>query len=83
MTTTTISSGPWEQTARHADVQLAATPLAPTREGVTPESARWAVAYSLLTSGGVLAVNILTGILLARSLGPTGRGEIAALLLWP
>ena len=82
MTTTTISSGPSEQTARHADVQLAAT-LAPTREGVTPESARWAVAYSLLTSGGVLAVNILTGILLARSLGPTGRGELAALLLWP
>jgi O-antigen/teichoic acid export membrane protein len=50
---------------------------------VTPEVPRGAVAYSLLTSGGVLAVNILTGVILARSLGPSGRGELAALLLWP
>ena len=83
MTTTRISTGPSEQTAHHADIELARAPLAPTPEGTTPESPRRAVVFSLLTSGGVLAVNVLTGILLARTLGPGGRGELAALLLWP
>jgi enterobacterial common antigen flippase len=31
----------------------------------------------------VLALNVGTGILTARALGPDGRGELAAILLWP
>ena len=38
---------------------------------------------SLATSAAIQGLNALTGILLARSLGPTGRGELAAVLLWP
>jgi O-antigen/teichoic acid export membrane protein len=37
----------------------------------------------LLTSGAVQGLNVLTGILLARALGPHGRGELTAVLLWP
>ena len=36
-----------------------------------------------LTTAGVQAVNVFTGILLARLLGPEARGELAAVLLWP
>lgn len=36
-------------------------------------------AASIATQG----LNVLTGILLARSLGPDGRGYLAALILWP
>lgn len=38
---------------------------------------------SLATSAGIQALNVLTGVLLARALGPHGRGELAAVLLWP
>jgi O-antigen/teichoic acid export membrane protein len=38
---------------------------------------------SLGTSAAIQGLNALTGILLARSLGPVGRGELAAILLWP
>ncbi|GIP36198.1 lipopolysaccharide biosynthesis protein [Paenibacillus sp. J2TS4] len=31
----------------------------------------------------IMAVNLLTGILTARYLGPAGKGESSALLLWP
>jgi O-antigen/teichoic acid export membrane protein len=42
-----------------------------------------ALSASLLTSGAVQGLNVLTGILLARALGPQGRGELTAVLLWP
>lgn len=38
---------------------------------------------SLATSVTIQGFNTLTGILLARSLGPSGRGELATILLWP
>jgi O-antigen/teichoic acid export membrane protein len=38
---------------------------------------------SLATSAAIQCCNALTGILLARSLGPVGRGELAAVLLLP
>ena len=38
---------------------------------------------SLATSAAIQGCNALTGILLARSLGPAGRGELASILLWP
>ncbi len=38
---------------------------------------------SLLASGGMQLANIVTGVLLARMLGPAGKGVLTAILLWP
>ena len=38
---------------------------------------------TLLVNVAVLLVNVLTGIITARVLGPVGRGEQEALMLWP
>ena len=42
-----------------------------------------ATAQTMLTMIGILAINVLTGMITARTLGPDGRGEQAALILWP
>ena len=47
-----------------------------------PNAAR-AVAHSVLNRGGIVALNMATGILTARTLHPAGRGELAAMNLWP
>jgi O-antigen/teichoic acid export membrane protein len=44
---------------------------------------RGALAMSFGASTGIQLLTIVTGIVLARSLGPGGRGELAALVLWP
>jgi O-antigen/teichoic acid export membrane protein len=41
------------------------------------------VAQTFLMRVGVLAANVVTGIITARALAPTGRGEVAAIILWP
>lgn len=41
------------------------------------------LATSFMASAVIQAINILTGVLLARVLGPQARGELAAVLLWP
>ncbi len=41
------------------------------------------VAYSVLNRGGIVALNMSTGILTARTLHPAGRGELVAMNLWP
>src|SRR6266508_5481689 len=38
---------------------------------------------SLGASLAVQALNVMTGVLLARALGPAGRGELTAVMLWP
>src|SRR5712691_7326914 len=38
---------------------------------------------SFATSLAMQALGLISGTLLARLLGPTGRGELAAVLLWP
>ncbi len=38
---------------------------------------------SFAASSAIQALNVVTGILLARALGPAGRGELAAAMLWP
>src|SRR6266851_4167131 len=53
-----------------------ASPAAPSRLG-------WDGAVSLVASGLVQLLNVVSGIVIARSLGPAGRGELAAVLLWP
>jgi O-antigen/teichoic acid export membrane protein len=37
----------------------------------------------LIANGALLVLNLATGIMLARSLGPAGRGELVALTVWP
>jgi O-antigen/teichoic acid export membrane protein len=42
-----------------------------------------AVAQSIGMKLGIIALNAVTGILSARALQPAGRGELAAMILWP
>jgi O-antigen/teichoic acid export membrane protein len=44
---------------------------------------RWPLSLSFASSTGIQVLNVMTGVLLARTLGPLGRGELAAILLWP
>jgi O-antigen/teichoic acid export membrane protein len=44
---------------------------------------RRSFSLSLGTSVAIQALNVVTGILLARALGPEGRGELAVIVLWP
>jgi O-antigen/teichoic acid export membrane protein len=48
-----------------------------------PRTTLAALAVSLAVTGATLLLNLLTGVLLARKLGPAGRGELTAVLLWP
>lgn len=45
--------------------------------------ARHGLGASLSASVAILCVNLVTGVLLARSLGPVDRGVLAAAVLWP
>jgi len=42
-----------------------------------------AVGHTLIARFGVLAINLGTGLIIARKLAPRGRGEQAAMTLWP
>ncbi len=41
------------------------------------------MSWSFVTTAIIQVVNILTGLLAARLLGPEGRGELAEIMLWP
>ena len=41
------------------------------------------MAQSVINRGGIVALNMATGILTARTLHPVGRGELVAMNLWP
>ena len=41
-----------------------------------------AMLQTVLAQGGIVAVNVVTGVITARLLGPTGRGEFAAASMW-
>ena len=58
------------------------TPDLVTGEPSAPAGAR-AIGHSILNRVGILILNVSTGILTARTLHPAGRGELAAMLLWP
>lgn len=47
------------------------------------QSATAATLQTLLTRVFILAVSVATGVMTARVLGPVGRGEQAAIILWP
>lgn len=59
-----------------------AVPLTPSGT-VRPRALRHAVAGSVASGLGGQFGLLISGILLARGLGPTGRGVLALLLLWP
>jgi O-antigen/teichoic acid export membrane protein len=42
-----------------------------------------AATSSLVATALIQVLNVVTGIILARTLGPSGRGELAAVILWP
>ena len=66
------------QVAPAATVKAAAVP-----ETLSDDAGTRAVGHSILNRGGILLLNVSTGILTARCLHPAGRGELAAMLLWP
>ncbi len=41
------------------------------------------ISVSFAATGAIQVVNIATGLLAARLLLPEGRGELAAIMLWP
>jgi O-antigen/teichoic acid export membrane protein len=49
----------------------------------TPLSAAGAVLQSIGAKLLVVGINVVTGIITARKLQPAGRGELAAMILWP
>lgn len=42
-----------------------------------------AIIYTLIGRVGVVVINTATGIIMARTLGPAGRGAASAIQLWP
>ena len=48
-----------------------------------PRRGKKALGQSFAASALIQAVNIATGVILARKLGPSSRGELAAIILWP
>ena len=57
--------------------------LARVQQLLTSRSSSASVIQSLAARILVIAVNLLTGVTVARALAPTGRGEQAAIMLWP
>jgi O-antigen/teichoic acid export membrane protein len=53
------------------------------RRTVALSGGRAAIAQVLLANVLILAINLGTGVITARLLGPTGRGEQAAMAMWP
>ena len=43
----------------------------------------WPVVWSLAASLSIQGLGVVSGIILARVLDPAGRGELAAIMLWP
>ncbi len=43
----------------------------------------WGVKSTLLTSSVIILMQLITGVLLARLLGPQGRGQLAVCVIWP
>jgi O-antigen/teichoic acid export membrane protein len=51
-------------------------------ESTQRESATHAVLRTATATGIILACGVITGLISARSLGPTGRGQLAAITVW-
>ncbi len=66
---------------------MSSAPMEPTSEtsgsSAGPRHGFRAVVQSVGSKSAILALQAGTGILTARTLGPEGRGELAAMILWP
>jgi O-antigen/teichoic acid export membrane protein len=66
---------------------MSSTPIAALDEVVAPRAVPQhgfrSVVQSVGSKSAILALQAATGILTARTLGPAGRGELAAMILWP
>ena len=61
-----------------------ASEVAPRNSPVTGERMLFEhYGSTVVVQGLTLGFGILTGILTARMLGPVGRGEYAAIIIWP
>ncbi|HZI92604.1 MAG TPA: oligosaccharide flippase family protein [Patescibacteria group bacterium] len=58
-------------------------PLARLRWVLQARSGASATALTLASSVAILGLNLGTGVISARLLGPGGRGELAAIVMWP
>jgi O-antigen/teichoic acid export membrane protein len=47
------------------------------------DAVRRPLVITLVSSGLFQALSIVTGVVLARTLGPAGRGELGSIVLWP
>ena len=50
---------------------------------ITGKSSLLAIVQTTAANVGIQGANVLTGILVARSLGPDGRGAVTAVTMWP
>jgi O-antigen/teichoic acid export membrane protein len=69
-----------------ATEEAGASPLPTLPEPIgrgSPEGLRRDAALAVATGFAVQAALVVTGVLVARMLGPDGRGYLAALILWP
>lgn len=57
--------------------------VATSRQNIRVRHGARAVAHSVASKVVILGLQAATGILTARALGPAGRGELAAMILWP
>ena len=55
----------------------------PIRSLIISRSGLAAVVQTLLANVFILGITAGTGIITARLLGPSGRGELAAMIMWP
>ena len=58
---------------------------AETEGGATPvrPDVAWSIAQTAITNVALAGLGIATGVIVARWLGPVGRGELAAIQMWP
>jgi O-antigen/teichoic acid export membrane protein len=73
---------PATPTSRSAIGGIGAVRSARTRIAAIGSLVRRPLAITFATSGVIQVLNVLTGVSLARGLGPHARGEVAAILLW-
>ena len=57
--------------------------LSKVKRLVSDRSGAGAVIQTCIANGLIQGINVLCGIITARSLGPNGRGELAAIIMWP
>ena len=82
MNTIAALQGKADRIVANTALAVAAPPGPTSLEPGAPAPAR-AIGHSVLNRVGILILNVSTGILTARTLHPAGRGELAAMLLWP